>query len=79
MDAEVSDAQTEFKEAIDSIPSGGEILGLMAGEALVDGLRTIITFGTQTLMRYSNAKLMFLGDISQPSTGSVPQTGKKYR
>ena len=72
LNAEVADAQTEFKEAINSIPSGGELLGLMAGEALVDGIRTIITVGTQLLSKCSIDKSQ--GGTSQPSTSSVSQT-----
>lgn len=69
LNAEVADAQTEFKEAIDSIPSGGDILCLMAGEALVEGLRTIGTLGTSLYSAKSQ------GDKSQQSTGCVQQTG----
>lgn len=75
LDAEVADSQTEFKEAINSIPSGGEILGLMAGEALVEGVRTIIGVGIQKYIGDSNNRSQ--GYQSQPSTGSAPppQTG----
>lgn len=69
LNAEVADAQTEFKEAIDSIPTSENILGLMAGEALVEGLRTIGTLGTSLFYAKSQ------GYTSQPSTGCEQQTG----
>ena len=69
LEAQVADAQREFKEAIDSIPSGSDILGLMAGEVLVDGLRNVVTLGRSLLNNRSQ------WGKSQPSTGFVPQTG----
>lgn len=41
MEKEVKDAQSDFKDAIDKIPTGGSLLKLAAGEALVDGIRGI--------------------------------------
>lgn len=45
MEKEVKEAQADFKDAISNIPTGGELLGLAVGEAIVEGVRTITSFG----------------------------------
>lgn len=42
---EVKEAQEDFKEAIATIPSGGTLLLLSAGEAMIEGVRNLTSFG----------------------------------
>ncbi|XP_071159619.1 uncharacterized protein [Mytilus edulis] len=44
MDKEVKEAQSDFKEAIDKIPSGGDLIGIAVCEAVIEGVRNITSF-----------------------------------
>ncbi|CAG2234875.1 unnamed protein product [Mytilus edulis] len=64
MESKVKDAQSEFKCSIDNIPTGGSMLKLAAGEALITGIRGIFSFGGLFRNAATKIKTVFQPEFS---------------